>query len=148
MKVANFGDLILLHITIDLYSHTHSVDMAARAMAASTTRGDFNTSKLGSLHPSPGPSPEPRPNHTSFLVDTSNWNTTLTELRQSIQQVREDLATSQRGQPRRGHGHGARSKDKDGHLSHSDDDLDISEQSLLSRSDLSPHTSHSALVHS
>ena len=132
-----FYDIVILY----------SVDLASKAMAASTAR-DLNTSAtlgLSKLLPSSTPSPEPRPNHTSFLVDTSNWNTTLTELRQSIQQVREDLASSQR---KRGRGHGTRSKDKEGQLSHSDDDLDISEQSLLSRSELSTHTSHSALVHS
>ena len=131
--------------------HTDSVDLASRAMAVSTTRGDLNTSAtlgLSKLHPSSSPSPEPRPNHTAFLVDTSNWNTTLTELRQSIQQVKEDLASSQRRQRQRGHGHSTRSKDKDGQLSHSDDDLDMSEWSLLSRSELSTHTSHSTLVHS
>lgn len=135
-----FYDIVILY----------SVDLASKAMAASAVR-DLNTSAtlgLSKLLPSSTPSPEPRPNHTSFLVDTSNWNTTLTELRQSIQQVREDLASTQRKQRKRGRGHGTGSKDKEGQLSHSDDDLDISEQSLLSRSELSTHTSHSALVHS
>lgn len=152
VKNKTLGSMTLCHLFSQL-SPAYSVDLASRAIAASTARGDLNISTtlgLSKLHPSSStPSPEPHPNHTSFLVDTSNWNTTLTELRQSIQQVREDLASSQRRQRKRGHAHGTRSKDKEGQLLHSDDDdLDISEQSLLSRSELSTHTSHSALVHS
>ena len=125
--------------------------------------GDLNASaaldlsKLGSLRPpvaTPLPhnftssqlrvtSPQPHPH-----LDTSNWNSTLSELRHSIRQVKEELAAgNQRGQRRQGRVHDSERKDK-GHLSNSDDDLDVSERSVLSRSDLSPHTSHSTMVNS
>ena len=139
-----------------------SVDMVASGMS----RGDFNTSallpKFGSLHP-PLPSGSTpivshhQPTFTSSLVrpssvqpqlDLSNWNATLSELHQSIQQVKEDLASTHRSQRRQdAAGHGASSKAKR-HISHTDDELDISEHSTLSRGDLSSHTSRSTLVHS
>lgn len=134
-------------------------------VAGGMSVGDLNTSallpKFGSLHPqlpsgsTPFVSHYPvftsthlRPSSVQPQLDLSNWNTTLSELHQSIQQVKEDLASTQRSQQRQeAASRGASSKAKR-HLSHTDDDLDISEHSTLSRGDLSSRTSRSTLVHS
>ena len=127
-------------------------DMVARGVNI----GDLNASaaldlsKLGSLRPpvaTPLPhnlTPSPLRPSSQPQLDTSNWNHTLSELRHSIRQVKEELAA---GNQKGGRGHDTSRKDKS-QLSNSDDDLDISERSVLSRSDLSPRTSHSTMVNS
>lgn len=129
--------------------------MAIRGIGGGELSTSAALSKLGGLHPSPVSRVHPHTFVTSQLrpmqaphLDTSNWNATLSELRHSIQQVKEDLASAHRRQQKTGPDSNTYTKDKEGHLSHSDNDLDISDQSLLSRSDLSSHTSHSTLVHS
>ena len=74
-------------------------------------------------HPSPG-----TPSHPH--IDNSKWNRALSELQQSIKQVRQGLGQQQPEDVQ------------------SRSDGDTSEHSLFSRGDLSHHSSHSTLVHS
>ena len=129
-------------------------DMVARGVNI----GDLNASaaldlsKLGSLRPpvaTPLPhnlTPSPLRPSSQPQMDSSNWNHTLSELRHSIRQVKEELAAgNQKGRWGRDHETSGRDKSQS---SNSDDDLDISERSVLSRSDLSPRTSRSTMVNS
>ena len=110
---------------------------------------------LGRLRPAPSSTTVHVPHSHTFAssplrqsvpppqVDMTNWNATVSELHTSIRQMKDDLVRVQRSQQKLKAG-GPKLSVRD-----SDDDLDFSEQSLLSRSDLSPLSSqHSTLVHS
>ena len=114
--------------------------------------------KLSSLRPLPASPVPPSTHHTSHgfaspslfkpslhvppQVDASNWNATVSNLQHSIRQMKDDLASIQKSQLNQ------KPSGRKTSLKDSDDDLDISEQSLLSRGDLSPRPTHSTLVHS
>ena len=100
-------------------------------------------------HPHPYHTPTTLPQHTH--LDSSQWNTALSELRHSIRQVRQDLGLKP---DERQNGLSAQNDILSGHsVSYSrghEDDSELSEHSLLSRGDLTPmqNSSHASLVQS
>ena len=146
--------VICIYLCLSLSLSLSRFDMVARGVNIEDLNASaaLDLSKLGSLRPQVA-TPLPRNLTSSPLrpssqlqLDSSNWNHTLSELRHSIRQVKEELAAgNQKGQHGRGH---KTSRGDKGQSSNSDDDLDISERSVLSRSDLSPRTSRSTMVNS